>query len=140
MAIQSRPPRASSSTSRLEPSRAWTFRSRLLRPTKLWSFARASHHAPHEPEEVDPCRYRGRAAGRFGAVTCAVVRTALRPSDDCRHAKMIGGEYGLESRSRQRLDGADKPWCVCRCGYHYRFWYSIGDRAADRHQNAWQVV
>src|SRR5262245_28495357 len=34
---------------------------------------------------------------------------------------MIGGEYGLESRSRQRLDGADKPWCVCRCGYHYRF-------------------
>ena len=38
----------------------------------------ASHHAcaPHEPEAVHPCRYRGPAAGRFAAV--AHARLAAR--------------------------------------------------------------
>ena len=68
-----------------------------------------------------------------------------RPSDECRYnMKMIGGEYGLEIRSRQRLDTSYKALTnlgvFAVAGTIIGFWYSIGDRAADRYQNAWQVV
>jgi len=36
--------------------------------------------ASHEPEAAHPCRYRGRAAGRFGAVASAGVSALIRSS------------------------------------------------------------